>query len=79
MEGKRRVRLFRNGRSQAVRIPKDFELEGREAVIQKRGDQLIIEPAASRGLLDALNELEDLDEEFPDVDTGLGPPDSVEL
>ena len=27
MEGKRRVRLFRNGRSQAVRIPKDFELE----------------------------------------------------
>lgn len=79
MEGKRRVRLFRNGRSQAVRIPKDFELEGREAHIYKKGDQLIIEPAASRGLLEVLHELENLDEEFPDVDKNLGPLDTVEL
>jgi antitoxin VapB len=34
METVRHVRLFRNGRSQAVRIPKDFELEGSEAIIR---------------------------------------------
>ncbi len=32
---KRTARLFRNGRSQAVRIPKEFELEGAEVLIEK--------------------------------------------
>jgi antitoxin VapB len=30
---KRRARLFRNGRSQAVRIPKEFEFEGDKVLI----------------------------------------------
>ena len=40
----RHVRLFRNGRNQALRIPREFELEGEEALIHKEGDRLIVEP-----------------------------------
>ena len=35
MGEERHVRLFRNGRSQAVRIPREFELPGNEATIRK--------------------------------------------
>ena len=38
------IRLFRNGRNQAIRIPREFELPGEEAMIHKEGDRLIIEP-----------------------------------
>ena len=31
--GSRHVRLFRNGRNQAVRIPVEFELPGDEAIL----------------------------------------------
>ena len=47
----RRVRLFRNGRNQAVRIPRDMELPGDEAVIYQQGDRLILEPVAPTSLL----------------------------
>lgn len=38
------VRLFRNNRSQAVRIPVEFELPGDRVLIRREGDRLIIEP-----------------------------------
>lgn len=79
MQNKRRVRLFKNGRSQAIRIPKEFELEGTEAIVRKRGNQLVIEPAPRKGLLATLAELENLDQDFPDIDQGVGDPDRVEL
>ena len=41
MHGERYVSLFRNGRNQSIRIPREFELEGTEAVIYKEGDKLI--------------------------------------
>jgi len=44
MSEQRRVRLFRNGRNQAIRIPVDFELPGDEAVMYRDGDRLVIEP-----------------------------------
>lgn len=38
--------LFTNGRSQAVRIPKEFEFEGvAEVEISREGDGLILRPA----------------------------------
>lgn len=40
----RRISIFRNGRNQAVRIPKEFELPGTEAVIRRDGNRLMIEP-----------------------------------
>jgi len=79
MQTERRVRLFKNGRSQALRIPKDFELPGDEAVIRKEGALLIVKPLKHPSLLALLATLEPLDEDFPDVDEGLMPPNDIEL
>jgi antitoxin VapB len=57
-----RVRLFKNGRSQAVRIPSEWELPGSEAVIYKEGDRLIITPTRKKSLLTALRRLGPLPE-----------------
>ena len=64
----RRARLFRNGRNQALRIPREFELPGDEALIRKDGDRLIIEPIPKRSLLEVLATLEPLDEDFPEIE-----------
>jgi len=69
MQSERHVRFFRNGRSQAIGIPKEFELEGNEAIICKDGNRLIIEPvkktkirallAGWKPLADELSEIKD--------------------
>ena len=73
----RRVRLFRNGRNQAVRIPREFELPGRDATIRKVGDRLILEPARRKSLLQVLASMTPLPagDDFPDVDETLPPLD----
>ena len=38
------AKIFRSGNSQAVRIPKEFRLEGQEVEIRRRGDTLILCP-----------------------------------
>ena len=63
----RRVRLFKNGRNQAVRIPREFELPGADAIMRREGDRLIIEPARPTSLLAVLATLAPLDEEFPPI------------
>ncbi len=78
-ETERHVRLFRNGRNQALRIPREFELEGDEAVLRKEGDHLIIEPVRKGRLLAVLASLAPLGETFPDVDDDLAPLDDVDL
>ncbi len=77
----RAVKLFRNGRNQAVRIPVEFELPGDEAIIRKEGDRLIIEPARATpaNLFEWLQTLEPLDEEFPEFDERAPPPRAFEL
>ena len=82
----RPVRLFRNGANQAVRIPKEFELPGKDALIRREGNRLIIEaiePKHPKGsaaaLLAVLATMEPIDEEFPDVDEGLLPLDDIDL
>jgi antitoxin VapB len=67
MAQERRVRLFKNGRNQAVRIPREFELPGEEAILRKDGDRLIIEPSPPRSLLAVLELLEPFDEDFPPI------------
>ena len=79
METTRHVRLFRNGRNQAVRIPREFELDTDEAVMYREDDRLVIEPVRHKGLLATLATLHDLEEEFPDVDAGLGTLDDARL
>ena len=73
----RHVKLFKNGRNQAVRIPREFELPGEDAIMRKEGERLIIEPAPPTSLLALLATLAPLDEEFPPI--GDAPPDPVEL
>lgn len=73
----RHVKLFKNGRNQAVRIPREFELPGEDAVMRKEGDRLIIEPAPPRSLLAVLATLKRLDEDFPPI-RDL-PPEQVDL
>ncbi|QXE89724.1 antitoxin [Geomonas subterranea] len=75
----RHVRLFKNGRNQAIRIPREFELPGDEAIIHKEGNRLIIEPAKKKSLLGLLSTWGPSGEEFPDVDEGLAQLDDVEL
>jgi antitoxin VapB len=73
----RQVKLFKNGRNQAVRIPREFELPGEDAIMRKEGKRLIIEPAPPKSLLALLATLAPLDEEFLPVPDE--PPDLVEL
>ena len=63
----RRVRLFKNGRNQAVRIPRGFELPGKNAVMRKEGERLIVEPVTPKSLLAVLATLTPLGEEFPEI------------
>ena len=67
METKRHVRLFRNGNNQALRIPKNFELEGNEAILRKDGNRLIIEPVKKTSLLMLLASWKPLAEDLPDI------------
>jgi antitoxin VapB len=71
MSNQRRVRLFRNGRNQAVRIPVEFELPGNEAIMHRDGDRLVIEPVRKRGLIALLN----AGEEFPKVEDPVPAPE----
>jgi antitoxin VapB len=66
--GRRHVKLFKNGRNQVVRIPREFELPGEDAIIRKDGERLIIEPAPPRSLLAVLATLPTLAEEFPPIE-----------
>lgn len=75
----RHVRLFRNGRNQALRIPREFELEGDEAIVRKEGDNLIIQPIRKGGLLALLAGLTPLRERFPDINKATLPLDDIEL
>jgi antitoxin VapB len=71
METARAVRLFRNGRNQAVRIPREFELPGQDALMSKEGDALVIRAVRRRSLLELLGTLDPLNEDFPEIDDPL--------
>lgn len=76
----RRVTVFRNGRNQAIRIPRDFEFQADEVILEKEGDRLIVQPVNREpSLFEVLAALEPLTEEFPDIDGGLRKLDDVNL
>jgi antitoxin VapB len=77
MQNGRLVRLFRNGRNQALRIPREFELPDNEAIIRKEGDQLIVEPVRRRSLLALLATWAPLEEDFPEIEDP--PPEPVNM
>lgn len=82
MGEERNVRLFRNGRSQAVRIPRDFELPGDEATIRKEDGKLIIEPKREKSIKALLEYLRSMEPLGPDDQMGEIPdlpPEPFEL
>ncbi len=40
----RTAKIFRSGNSQAVRIPKEFQMQGDEVEIERKGDVLLLRP-----------------------------------
>jgi len=57
------AKLFWSGRSQAVRLPKEFRFDGSEVRIRRHGNEVILEPIAKDwGWLDAL--VGPVDEDF---------------
>ena len=73
----RHVKVFKNGRNKAVRIPREFEFPGEEAIMRREGDRLIIEPVPTKSLLALLARLAPLPEDFPPIPDA--PPDAIEL
>lgn len=73
MTAHRHVKLFRNGTNQAVRIPREFELPGEDAVMHRDGDRLIIEPPP-RSLLAVLATLSPIDDDFVGIDDPVPDP-----
>jgi antitoxin VapB len=87
-ESSRRVRLFRNGANQAVRIPKEFELPGTDAIMRRENNRLILElvpdkpkKGTAAAVLLALEEIAKLgpcSDAFPDIgEEGLLPLDDI--
>jgi len=74
MGAERHVKLFKNGRSQAVRIPREFELPGEDAIMRKEDGRLVIEPAPPKSLLAVLASLSPVDEDFPRIDDNAPEP-----
>ena len=68
MLDERPVSLFRNGRNQAVRIPREFELQGTHALMRRDGESLVITPIKKSGLLAVLAQMQALDEDFPEIE-----------
>jgi antitoxin VapB len=75
MPDRRHVRLFRNGRNQAVRIPVEFELPGDEAIMHRDGDRLAIALVRKRGLIALLKTMKPLKEEFPEINDPVPVPE----
>lgn len=58
------AKIFQNGRSQAVRLPKDFRFRGTEVRIRKQGDTVILEPVKKAQWPDGFWDLFALDPQF---------------
>lgn len=73
----RRARLFRNGRSQAVRIPKEWEISGDEVIVSREGRRLVLEPVTRPPLETVLAELPNLADDLGPIEDA--PPEPVDL
>lgn len=60
------AKIFENGRSQAVRLPKKFRFDVEEVVVQQLGDAVLLVPKESlwQTFMDGLNSF--TDDIFPD-------------
>ena len=59
------AKLFKNGRSQAVRLPKEYRFEGDEVKIYKNGNRVILEPIEKEEWPEGFWRQFQKDEDFP--------------
>jgi len=64
----RHVKLFRIGHSQVLRIPREFELPGYEAVIYREGQRLVLDPTQRPSLSRLLAGWRPIETEWPVID-----------
>lgn len=72
---KSRAKLFRHGRSQAVRLPKEFRLPGNEVSVRRVGNAVILEPLEAPFDIDAWFAELDQYKDVPFMDEGREQPD----
>jgi antitoxin VapB len=72
-----RWKSFPPGGQSDVRIPREFELPGNEAILRREGNRLIIDPVIHRSLLALLATWNSFEEDFPEI-RDL-PPEPVDL
>lgn len=75
MGERRRVRLFRSGGHQVVRIPVAFELPGDEAIMHRDGERLVIETVRKRGLVALLASMTPIGEDFAEIEDQVPAPE----
>ena len=73
MGAERHVRIFKNGRSRAVRIPKELDIFGDEVVMREEGGRVVMELPRKRDLREVIDWLRTQsplgpDEQFPEID-----------
>lgn len=61
-----RAKIFKSGRSQAVRLPKEFRFEGTEVGIHREGNRVVLEPLGAKSPGNAWAWLDELRARLPD-------------
>ncbi len=69
-----KAKIFRHGRSQAVRLPEAFRFEGDEVLIEKRGDAVILTPLPTAKFRTFTEIAHYLAEKYPDCEDFPEPP-----
>jgi antitoxin VapB len=65
----RKVSVFRNGRSRAIRIPREFDHFGDAVMLRQDGAVVVIEPMPKPGsLAELLATMEPCEDEFPEIE-----------
>ena len=73
------ITLIQTGNTQTLTIPQELTLSTTEVIIREDNGKLIIEPYKKKSLLEIFATLDDIEDDFPDVDAGLLPLDDIEL
>ncbi|MFM6039553.1 MAG: antitoxin [Cuspidothrix sp.] len=79
MSREHHVKLTQIGNTQTLTIPQELTLSTTDVIIREDNGKLIIEPYKKKSLLETFATLDDIEEDFPDVDEGLLPLDDIEL
>ena len=68
---KKKAKLFYNGRSQAVRLPKEFRMPGKEVYISRHGNGVVLKPVERAKLVTIGDVIEHFRKNFPPLDDGF--------